>query len=187
MGQEKVPRKPAPYRRYPDSCPLIGDPGWREKGAEWCPFLPKRQVLMPRGRGARWLVACPRCQRWVKTLYCPQGSDVWWCRHCWRLKYPSQYRGRRPECDPDRLMAILDRAARAYRRGNEALALQRAERFIVASDRYQQRLAEYELAEFRRGQRDFERAMARIDHAERQHNKPARRSGTPVQTDANRV
>jgi hypothetical protein len=71
-------------------------------------------------------------------------------------------------------MAILDRAARAYRRGNDTLALQRAERFIVASDRYQRRLAEYELAEFRRGQRDFERDMARIDHAERQHNKPAR-------------
>lgn len=181
MAGQKLPPKPAPRGRQPDSAPLIGDPDWWEYPALWCPGPYRRRMIpMPRGRGARWLVECPRCRRWVKTLYRPDGADLTdrWCRHCWGLRYPSQYSGRHPECDPDRMTRLLDSALRAKKRGNEELAHKRASRFLEAMDTYQTRTAAYQLAEMQQGWAELERDLQRIGRQEaewkRKHTKRKR-------------
>lgn len=175
----KLPRKPAPYGRRADSAPLIGDPDLRlnEYGPDWIPdvgydrdgrrvFYEKRCIPMPRDRGYRQLVKCPKCDRWVKGLWGSVGSGPLWCRHCWGLRYPSQYYGRRPECDPERMMTLLAAGGRARKRGNEALAMRRATRFLEAMDTYQARYEVAELARIRSVMAGFDADMAAIDRAE---------------------
>jgi hypothetical protein len=113
-ASKPIPTRRLPYGHRADSHDLIGDPHIVALNADWFPGA--RGIGMPRNRGRRWLVRCPKCGREVKTLYRPQGcapvdlpmgerqchpfpalTDFWWCRHCWGLRYRSQYQGRRPE------------------------------------------------------------------------------------------
>ncbi len=88
-----------------DSAPLIGDEHVIRWRAIWFPG--HRLVPMPRG-GFRALALCPTCDRWCTHLYSfsMMGPDR--CRHCWGLRYPSQYQGRRPEATRERLYALGD-------------------------------------------------------------------------------
>lgn len=169
----RLPRKPAPVGRQADSCLLIGS-----DEVSVCPAsddvmlagLEKRWIPMPRGRGYRTQVRCPACDSWVKDLYQPAqlGGDPreWRCRHCWNFHYVSQYSGRRPACDPERMEALLDSALRAHKRGNKELSHWRAERFFAAMDSYETRMTAYQLAELERGWADLQRDLARIDRQE---------------------
>jgi len=55
----------------------------------------------------RRLWQCPNCGRTVGTLYRPHGGAYFLCRHCWQVRYSSQYEGAR------------DRMWRRYHRGLE--------------------------------------------------------------------
>lgn len=100
------PTQREPYGRREDSCPLVVDVP--SMPAEWVPGCHERRyVPMPRG-GARCLIACPWCKRWVIRLYYLPGlPDMPLCRHCAGLKYPSQYQGRRPEASKERLADLF--------------------------------------------------------------------------------
>jgi len=43
------------------------------------------------GKAKRWF-ACPHCRRRVGRLYAPSADQPFACRHCWHLRYASQYR-----------------------------------------------------------------------------------------------
>lgn len=69
---------------------------------------PLVSVNMPHG-GTRWLLVCPCCQTRATRLY---GQHVargvaYGCRTCLRLRYQSQYSGRRLEAHPDYLEAVM--------------------------------------------------------------------------------
>jgi hypothetical protein len=42
------------------------------------------------GGAKRWF-ACPRCRRRVGRLYAPSADQPFACRHCWHLRYATQY------------------------------------------------------------------------------------------------
>jgi hypothetical protein len=71
---KRIPKRRTPYGRRADSCELIGDPHYISLNADW--FAGARPIPMPRGRGARWLIRCPRCQVWRKTLYSRMGAAL---------------------------------------------------------------------------------------------------------------
>jgi hypothetical protein len=67
-------------------------------------------LSMPNG-GMRWLLVCPCCQTRATRLY---GQRVargvsYGCRACLRLRYQSQYAGRRLEAHPKELEAAMRR------------------------------------------------------------------------------
>jgi hypothetical protein len=94
-----------------------------------------RYIPMPRG-GYRMLVRCPRCGRWVLRLYIPDRSGPgsrgpWWCRHCWDIRYPSQFEGRRPVAAPERMAALIESIRSARSDATQEL---RFERFDATLD-----------------------------------------------------
>lgn len=124
-----MPKRRQPYGRRADSCDLVGDPRYHAYPAAELAG-PKRMIPMPGGRGARWLIRCPKCGAWRKELFIIAGSELRWCRRCWGLRYPSQYTRRRAEASPERLAALAESAFRAR---SPDVEQRRMERFAEAS------------------------------------------------------
>lgn len=143
MSRNRIPKRRQPYGHRADSFTLIDDPSIVALNADWFPLAYNLPMPRTRGRdrGVRSLVACPRCGRKVKTLYRPVGADFWWCRHCWGLRYPSQYQGRRPEAappgHPERLEALLESAFRARSPQVRMRRLARLDEAIATRDRHE--------------------------------------------------
>ncbi len=126
------PSRRLPYGHRPGSCDVLGEDPRYSVHRAW-EFPDARDVPMPRGRGVRWLVRCPRCHVWRKELCSYPRCGFYWCRRCWGLRYPSEYQLRRPEAgglwDTSRLEALLDRAFRAR---SPAVGERRLARFAAA-------------------------------------------------------
>lgn len=144
-----MPKRRQPYGRRADSCDLVGDPRYHAYPAAELAG-PKRMIPMPGGRGARWLIRCPKCGAWRKELFIIAGSELRWCRRCLGLRYPSQYTRRRAEASPERLDELLDAALRAR---SADVAERRMDRLEAAYATWQAR----ELAHQRRVLADVDR------------------------------